>query len=960
VLAALAVHAGRVVGAGALMEVLWDDAPPPSAAHTLQGLVSRLRGVLGADAIVAQTPGYLLSAELVRTDGECFEQLAHKARTSAGQGAAAVALDEFDAALRLWRGRAYEEFADRSFAQSEAARLEELRAALVEDRADLLLATRPLAQIVGELEAAANAEPYRERRQGHLMMALARSGRPVDAMRSYERFRRRLVDEVGVVPGRSLQRLNDAILRQAPGTEWTYSGPDGQESGAIASAGLPRPMTSFVGRADELAALASDMRKGGLTTLCGPGGVGKTRLAVETARALNAGTQPVDGVCWCDLAAIGSDLPADCTDVVSLAVGAALGASPEHGQRLRDRIPAFLAGKRLVLVIDNCDHVVEAVADLVAAVLQRAPEVAVLATSREPLAIDGERIIDVDPLGVDDAIRLFTDRAASVRRGFALTPDNAATVVDICRHLDGIPLALELAAGRLTSLGVVDVARLLDDRFTVLVSSRRDATDRHRTLRAAMDSSYASLSSAEQAVFGRLGVFPESFALDAAEAVCAEESITPTDVLEILSHLVARSLVVAESDNRGAVRYRLLETLRVYARERLAERGDASLESTHRRHATHYATVVAQAATGITGSNETRWLGWLVDEISNLRAAVHWACGSADLDLAAGLFAPLHPWIWCGDVRTTEIGRWAALLVQMPAIEQHPAYTSVCEWGLRSRGRTSGDDRSDIVDWVARVTAPEFSHSAVTLGCLAFAEMATNPRTATEMFLRATEMARVAGDHLTEVAHLTVLVNMPRRVLLPPEPEVAERSARCLAAARATGSPTTIAWALLNVALTLNNAADRQLAEAALDELDAVVVRCAFPDSNLENGAEYVRALARLAQGDLAALGALRAEIYVKSTNGYRSMLAVHLLRLAQVFVHFGECLVEATELIAGVRRHDVFFTEVAEETTEILRSRLGDDTYESAVRRGESLTLEQLAQQALLAIDRLLPRSSP
>ena len=410
------------------------------------------------------------------------------------------------------------------------------------------------------------------------MVALARSGRPVEAMRSYDRFRRRLADEVGVVPSRSLQRLNDDILRQAPGTEWDHTGPDApMDAPADAAAGLerlPRTVTSFVGRAAELAELVGALHARGLTTVCGPGGVGKTRLAIEAARAFATAGGSREGVWWCDLAPVPADADDAAGDGVAAAVAAALGLVPEPGVALRERILGFLAGRELTLVIDNCEHVAGSVAHLAGGIRQHAPGVGVLATSREPLAIEGERVVDLEPLAADAAVRLFADRAAAVRGGFGVDADNAVMVVQICQRLDGMPLAIELAAGRLASVGVADLARLLDDRFRVLVTSRRDASDRHRTLRAAIDSSYDALSAGDQAVFERLAVFPASFGLEATEAVCAGGAVTSADVLEVLSRLVARSLVVAEPDAHGAVRYRLLETLRAYAHERLAERGD--------------------------------------------------------------------------------------------------------------------------------------------------------------------------------------------------------------------------------------------------------------------------------------------------------------------------------------------------------------------------------------------------
>ncbi len=288
-LAQLVVHAGHVVAVDALVDGLWGGAPPRTAAHTVQGLVSRLRTALGPGAIVARPPGYVLVLDEVDLDREHFERVVARARALAGSGDAEQAVQTFDAALGWWRGRAYEEVADCPFARGDATRLEEVRAAVIEDRADVLLGSGPASELIGDLKEAARDEPYRERRQGQLMVALARAGRPMEAMRSYEQFRRRLADEVGVVPSRSLQALNDDILRQAPGTEWRYPGPGTPAPPPPTPTRLPRPVTSLVGRADEIATLVDALQAPGLVTICGPGGVGKTRLAVEVAHRARDG-----------------------------------------------------------------------------------------------------------------------------------------------------------------------------------------------------------------------------------------------------------------------------------------------------------------------------------------------------------------------------------------------------------------------------------------------------------------------------------------------------------------------------------------------------------------------------------------------------------------------------------------------------------------------------------------------
>jgi predicted ATPase/DNA-binding SARP family transcriptional activator len=946
VLAMLVVHAGRFVETEALIDALWGDAPPPSAVHTVHGLVWRLRAAIGASAIVAGSRGYNLAGH-VDSDSERFERLAVRGRELAALGDADEALCALDAALELWRGRAFGDVAERPFACVAAARLEEDRAAVVEDRGDLLLASGAAARLIGEFEAAALDAPYRDRRQGQLMVALARSGRPVDAMRSYDQFRRRLADEAGMVPTRSLQRLNDEILRQAPGTEWEHEGDDRTERPAALDH-LPHGLTTFVGRSDELAVLVEELRIGGSVTLCGPAGVGKTRLALEAARVVAAAGGARDGVWWCDLSAVSADQG---HDAVVRAAAATLGASSGAGVPLVDRLVGFLASKDLTLVVDNCEHVAGPVAELAAALLQAAPRVGLLATSREPLAVAGERVIEVRPLADDDAIRLFGDRAAAARAGFTIDDRNAKLVADICRRLDALPLALELAAGRLGSVGLEDLARLLEDRFRVLVSNRRDAPDRHRTIRAAIDSSYEALAEDQQAVFDRLAVFPASFALDAAEAVCAEGPITARDVLGHLSHLVARSLVLADADSGGAVRYRLLETLRSYAWERLGERGPEAASSAQRRHAEHFAMLTAEAAPGMAGPEEARWLTWLAAEMANLRAGVHWAIGHGDLELAARLFIPIHPWAWCGISRTAEIGSWAARLARQPGIEDVVGHEAVRDWTCR--GAIAAGEVLASCDWVERFIAGEAEPTAPALAYLAYVTLPADARRANDMFLRAADMARTAGDHLTESALRTWVVNS-QPSFVPPSPEGVAHIRSALAAARASGSPTAIAWGLFGVATTLGSV-DRELALAAIDELPSVVARCAFPDMTLLSGAEYALAFLRISDGDLAGLDALRNELRARVIDQERTYVTVHLLRVAAALVHLGERPGAAAEIIAGVRAQRLVFTSLAEESAELLRTRMGDASYDAATRRGQGMTLDQLVERASTTIDELL-----
>jgi predicted ATPase/class 3 adenylate cyclase len=747
-LAALLVHANQVVSSDRLVEVLWGERPPPSAPHVIQGLVSRLRATLGDDRLVTSPPGYRLQVESGEVDALRFEELVRVGLAALEQPEVAVSV--FDESLGLWRGSPYVEFADEEFATAEVARLFEVRARAIEERSAALLELGRPEEVIGELEVEITVEPFRERLRALLMLALARSGRPVDALRVYDAFRRFLADEVGVVPSPGLQELNDDIVRQHPDVSWsgsptnasgTASLPsgtvtflftdvegatslweehpdlmrhavvrhneivrdvvrsnggfivktmgdgfhavfadahhavmaavaaqtalladdrnvaeplrvrmgihtgqaevrDGDYSGSAVNRGarlmsaahggqivvsaateellhdalpekygfidlgehrlrdlgrpehlfqvvhpdlgrefeplrtldalpgsnLPAPVDSFIGRRAELADVLDALGDGRLVTLTGPGGSGKTRLALEAAATALSSFR--DGVWFVSLAV------ADGERVVPL-VAAALGVSETTNRPLADKLEDWLRDRQLLLVLDNCEPVVEAVASFAARYLARCAGVRILATSREVLGVRGERALATPPLtvaddpadaGGSDAVELFMVRASAAAPGFDVASADVGVVAEICRRLDGLPLAIELAAARLRVLSLEQIATRLGDRFRLL-------RGRERTLEAAVSWSYELLSDAEREVFVRLAVFPADFSLDAAEMVVSDAAIGVRDVLDVLTRLVEKSLVTTVISG-DTYRYLFLETLREYALARLDERGE--------------------------------------------------------------------------------------------------------------------------------------------------------------------------------------------------------------------------------------------------------------------------------------------------------------------------------------------------------------------------------------------------
>jgi predicted ATPase/class 3 adenylate cyclase len=462
---------------------------------------------------------------------------------------------------------------------------------------------------------------------------------------------------------------------------------------------LPVQLTSFVGRHDELVALGRLLREVRLVTVTGTGGVGKTRLAVQLAAEVLQ--RFPDGAWMCELAAASDD------ETMVQVVAAAIGARPRHDMPLEAAVVEFLRSRELLVVLDNCEHLLDGASRLVDAVLLECPNVRVIATSREGLGVIGEQVwplrsLDVPrgQLSTEDAVahgsvRLFAERAAAVRPDFMIDASNASAVVEICRRLDGIPLAIELAAARVSAMSTADVARHLDERFRLLTGGRRTAVERHQTLRATVDWSYSLLDERERAVFERLGVFAGSFDSDAAATVVAGGDLDAWDVLDSLNGLVTKSMVVAEDGADGATRYSMLETLRQYARERLDD--DNQADYWRRRHAAHYATFAEEAGPALQGSQEFLWRHRLHDELDNLRAALTWALDSdqrEDTEFAMRIVAALAYQAILD--RSAGIAEWAERVIvhaDDAAPELRPGVLVAGAWSAATRGDLARADR---------------------------------------------------------------------------------------------------------------------------------------------------------------------------------------------------------------------------------------------------------------------------
>ncbi|HEX2744198.1 MAG TPA: BTAD domain-containing putative transcriptional regulator [Streptosporangiaceae bacterium] len=647
-IARLALAGGQPVSTGALAEAVWDCALPAEVANALQTLVSRARRALGGAAAVEQSAaGYRLAVTPDDVDALRFERLV-------AEGAMAEA-------LALWRGPALVDAGD--FAEPFARRLEELRL-----DATITFLTRELdagraAVRVGELEALVAEHPLHEKLAGLLMRALAATGRQADALAAYEALRTRLADELGIDPGPEARAVQLEVLR-------------GEIAAAAAPAGRARTnlraqLTSFVGRTDEVARVGKALQTCRLITLVGPGGAGKTRLAAEVAAVVrdSAPDDAADGIWLAELASVtdAADVPQAVLGAIGLRESRLL---PDGTQRItsrdaRTRLLEGLADARALLVLDNCEHLIDACAHLADALLAHSPQLRIVATSREPLGITGESLFVVPPLDEDPAVRLFADRAAAVSPEFALDGESRPLIIDIVRRLDGLPLAIELAAARLRTLPLAEISRRLTDRFRLLTGGSRTALPRHRTLRAVVEWSWDLLTPAERLLAERFSVFPAGATPAAVATVCAgggraDGELTADGADELLSSLVDKSLLQPLGDG---TRLRMLETIREYGAEKLAPRGEVG--ELRRRHAAHYSGLMREAAPRLLTRDQLSWLAVLRADRDNILAALHYWCDTDDARNALSLAISLSVMaLLLGN--DTEMAEWTGEALAVP------------------------------------------------------------------------------------------------------------------------------------------------------------------------------------------------------------------------------------------------------------------------------------------------------
>jgi predicted ATPase len=697
---------------------------------------------------------------------------------------------------------------------------------------------------------------------------------------------------------------------------------------------LPIQTTGFVGRAEQLTDVAAALHEARVVTITGVGGVGKTRLATQVAADVLPRYR--DGAWLCELAPVGD------ADALIEAAASALGVQPHMGQSLDETLLDFLRSKELLLVLDNCEHLLDPVARLVDRVIHGAGRVTVLTTSREGLALAGERLIPLPSLDLaNEAVLLFVERARDARPSFNPSEEAEAAVRQICSRLDGIPLAIELAAARVQAMTPTEIAARLDDQFRLLSSGRRTAVERHQTLRRAIDWSYDLLSDQERAAMQRLAVFAGGCTLDAAEAVVAGDGIDAFDVLDHLATLVRRSLVVADQDG-DRTRYRLLETIRQYAQDRLEESGEA--DSTYRRHAEHHTRLAADAAPHLRGPDQLEWIARLAPEVDNLRVALLWSLDHDNVDLALTLVVSV-----C--VNGIAIGyqalAWAELVVANPAVDTRPlgpALLAQAAWNAIMRGeldRAREYDGRRVDGEAALGLAPNPANFQAPATIALFSG---EPEIGREHARAWVAAARAAGDGYETVQGLTMLsATLSGTGDIAGAVQVMEEA---VAEATRLGNPSNLSFALMTYGLQLNAAEQPARAIPVLEEAVAVGIEVGNQQGVASALNGFASAQAQL--GDhRAALVTFLDGLELQVRMGEQFTLDNTLYAIASCLAELGEFEASAmldgcAEAVADFRPAVEPFAGMREASIDACSAALGSERHEELRARGAAMSHEE------------------
>lgn len=669
VLVGLLLDVNRPIPADQLVDRVWSDRPPNNARNALAGYVSRLRNLLAdisTAAISRESGGYVLAADPLSVDLHRFRCEVARGRASGDPDETATLLDQ---ALGLFSGEPFIAL-DTPWVNDVRNALQAERLSVELDRNDAALRAGRHSELLAKVSAAQAAHPLDERLAGQLMLTQYRNGRQADALATYQRIRERLVEELGVDPGPGLREVYQQIVT-GDATPVQVGRPTPVVQPALAPAqrltfewphpALSRPHTTFIGHDYERDLVSRALRSGPLVTLTGVGGVGKTRLAQEIAR--HEQQRFADGVWICGLG------PLEHGETVVHTVAASVWLRQQQGMDIERSVIEYLREREVLLVFDNCEHVLESAANLIDEIVRYCPRVSVLATSRQPLGVAGERIVGLEPLRIEDAIELFADRAAASQPGFSLDNQPSGAVAEICRRVDCLPLGVELAAARMRMMSSLDVARR-PDYLSLLRGGVRRALPRQQSLAETIAWSYRLLTAPEQLLFDQISVFAGSFDVEAAHGVCGAQGACESDTLELLNCLVDKSMVAVRT-NEEHTTYSLLETLRAYGRERLAERKlDKQLQ---RRHATYFTELAEQAGAGMQSSQERQWVERMLPQYDNLRSAFDHAMDEHDTDLALRIVASVPELI--GWRIGYEVAEWAERVIAA-AEPDHPLFVA--------------------------------------------------------------------------------------------------------------------------------------------------------------------------------------------------------------------------------------------------------------------------------------------
>ena len=911
-LAVLALSAGRSVRADFLGEVMGLG---PSALRTL---MSRLRATLGSDDIRTVPSGYLLEAGV---DAARFEELA----------CGTMGLGGLDLALSLWTGDALEEFAEESWALAEASRLEELRRTVIEDRSALLTARGRGGEAIATLTALIETNPYRDRARGLLIEALAAEGRQAEALRAYQEYRAFLAEETGTDPSDYVKDIEREVANGVAGF---------QPSLHERSGNLPMQTTSLIGRDSETVEVAELVRAHRLVTLTGVGGVGKTQLALRVASML--GDDFSEGVWLVELGPISR--PGSIPD----AAATSLGVTTRTDGAVVESVTAALAERDVLIVLDNCEHVLDEAAAFVDAVLLRTPSVRVVATSRESLRVPGERVWPVPPLdatkGVGSAaVELFVDRAQAADQRFELgDATEAFAAIEVCRRLDGIPLAIELAAARMGSMSPTELMNRLDDRFRLLTGSPR-TPERQRTLYKTVEWSYDLLEIGERVLLERCSIFAGGFDLAAAVHLGLGDDLTDEyQILEVLDSLARKSLVNA-TRWQGKTRFTMLETIRQFANERLAE--NSAIDELRDRHATHFSARALQWLKTWEGTDQRAAIDWTEVEFANLRVGFQWSSQRADVGTAttiAALAAMMsralqnyEPVEWVEAMLDDAV---AADVAQLPRL-----YTAACLCQYVGRPH-------DAIGYARRALQLEADprYESFQSGWSAFWESTAHLYTGDSERCLAGMSALASAEGLEKVMGLAGLM-----FVLPAvgrANEVLPIAERALDAARANGNPMWIGFALAGYGRAFTSVDPDRALMALRQGLDySARHRLPFIGALIARDAASLEA----AHGDpLRALELFETTIVSFRDAGDHNNLVSTLAYLAVALAGVGRLEAAAT-LHGHTSAHASLSTVVgADSTAELLRRQFDGSAFDRATAIGRSMDLKDAVRYARDQID--------